>query len=73
MIADNTPAVRVIWLNANECYAVTFSEQLLSINGQLLFHYKEELEKALDAVDLVCLDFEGEGIVTIKGSEKWKP
>ncbi len=72
MIANNTP-VQVIWLNANGCYAVTFSEQLLSINGKTLFQYKWHLEDALRAVGLVCLDFEGEGIVTIKGSEKWKP
>ena len=64
MIANNTP-VQVIWLNANGCYAVTFSEQLLSINGQTLFQYKWQLEEALHAVDLVCLDFEGTGTITV--------
>lgn len=58
--------VRIVWLNANGCYAVAYGDQLLSMNGQTLFQYKWQLEKALDVVDLVCLDFEGNGIVTVK-------
>ena len=58
--------IRVIWLNVNGCYAVTFGDQLLPIGGQTLFAYKWQLEDALEVCELECRDFEGDGRIYTK-------
>ena len=58
--------IHVIWLDINGCYAVAFGDQLLPINGRVLFAYKWQLEEALEAVSLICVDFEGSGIIIAK-------
>jgi len=56
-------AVRIVWLKVNGSYAVMFGDQLLPINGRILFGYKWQLLDALEDVGLECRDFEGNGII----------